>query len=786
MDTPTNNGKRQQDRKLARNRKKRANRSKRAGPVKEERKGEKVRAKQASDLMKAGGARGVNPIAAVNHVSPLPSATIAVENQDDTVDTQSHIAIKTIANAWAGVVCYCIRHGFLSQCSFSGGINPANALQFATETTVAAFNGNVPDVEAMNHWIWEFFHAIAAKNVPFKTSNVGYSVIFDTLPAVSYGEYDLGIGAENYTISFGVPTDFPGPNRFNDIAVDPTPYDSATGAAAFQAMLPFLPKGTPWQERTPDPGSKNTTMRFDVSAYSTSYPRLGSSYGGPGGICTSIESECFIQCPMLATFISFAENVAFARGSREVRFRGGGPSWSLCRMSELSNVSQMRNKKQAMIKFYNFDEFFEVFSLIIGFARLGGKSSTLTDTPLPSYPLTAQRAQIMLRQALIPYFWNHMGQEVRWSNATTGGEVQTLFPFTVGTNGYPGPGTNGSVLLPRVFTEMIRAISRAEVRIPGRQVAGKPGSTREVIDFVPILGRLTDQPIPIQYDLGTENLYAVDPLEVPIDIVDLSWSDVTSTRYVDVNGEELTAIIDAHNEWINQYSNYLTTLAPIGRERGIGILNTVYYTNVMGVKQRLDASITQPAVATMNTPNTKSTNALLSKKVPSVKKLIGSGVPRHRVGQPTPTAGSDYFAYATDLYMTSSGPIYKDVASYMDIFILPAFCPLSINGQGSIVAYQTYMMEGLRVAKCMNNDPDTVFFSETAPVVLQRHSLLAQADIKTPTSGPKEIEVQLNSLSETGHGGFFTGLARTLGSVFLGPEVGGMIGDAVGGIFGDV
>jgi len=128
------------------------------------------------------------------------------------------------------------------------------------------------------------------------------------------------------------------------------------------------------------------------------------------------------------------------------------------------------------LNFFNFDEYFDQFSYILGGMQEKASEYQAFEKIIP-YPLTAQKALILLRQALIPMFCNELAIDLRYS-AMSDSAVQGFIPFSVGTNGNASAIVGEQPLFTQFFAEGVRAAHRMIANIKGVGV----------LDIVPLLG----------------------------------------------------------------------------------------------------------------------------------------------------------------------------------------------------------------------------------------------------------------------------------------------------------
>jgi len=405
-------------------------------------------------------------------------------------------------------------------------------------------------------------------------------------------------------------------------------------------------------------------------------------------------------------------------------------------------------------------------------------------TALPGvYPMTSQEAMIMLRQALLPQFFNHLAQDIRYQSDSADGATLTMFPFIVGPNGYSTNVTTKTLKLTRFFAESIRAIMRKQVAVDKRD-------DKEQVDFIPVLAIPLELSPPVQYlwtdiDGTAQPLYEVDPGEIPINIVDAATLLLGNPVYVDLNNGMLPDLVESHNNFMTRLSTVFSTLAPIGEESGIGCLNTVFYNLVQRPVQRdfgMSGTANTATVAKGVAPNPPKSMV----KSISTNKIRKVGRPHKvKVGvQAVPAIGSDVFQFVSDVALLGVQNELKDLAKYVDMMVVPVFLSVADVGDGATQALQTYMGMMYKIPRA---SIESVFLvPETAkdlfPSAYSRHFNMATQDVHNALTGECEIEKELDNLASNSSGGFLSGIASALGSMFLGPEAGQAIGGLVSGV----
>jgi len=368
--------------------------------------------------------------------------------------------------------------------------------------------------------------------------------------------------------------------------------------------------------------------------------------------------------------------------------------------------------------------------------------ATAIGTTIPPCPLTSLEMQLVLRQALLPFFANEMSQDVKMTSP-----YETFLPFICGQNGVSA----GSAPLnaPTLFAENVRCSTRRVAILKG-------GYGRNVLDMVTVLGRLSERPQLGNYTWGTGTLlYLSDPSEVPINLVDCSATVGQTVSYLDLNTKRINDLTTAFNEWQSNLTAVLSSLVPLTPAEGARVLITCSYTNLQIKLEPIPPVPAPPAV----------TGKSLEKK-PSTKH-IGRNVDVMRTSQVQAVTGSSYFGELADVRTSSVLPIYDELLPFMRVMILPARTFAEENAQTNISAQQTAFCEPTSFDRSSGNGVQTVGSAYVNIPVEDRHRQMASLDVKSIISGDQDNQIiaAIKELAAKGEGGFFARLADVISDV---------------------
>jgi len=741
----------------------------------------KVQLDEADKLLQLQGQRGTDIR------SPVGDSTIAVRDQQVVAGSNGITAIKctytdrAISDLAAGIVLKAMRHGYKwSDSSF--GDCPYYAFRYLITIIKSAMNGTIPQIQQAPMWFWCLLYAIKQKTVNFKTAQVKYSWV-ETLSGESDDvAFTLGTGPDAYTLFWGVT----GSSTINEIPVlaAPPAYDPTTnqGATALNQMFSFY-SGAGSGALVGDPGK--TPFDYDTSAFAACYAEMGSSFFTPGGLKTTFYSERQVDSPVLSKIAEYQDGPW--RGWQKAGVTGGSTFYTGGRISELK-MDTWRNKTPPIFKIFNFDEYFEVLSLCLCLALENANSNVLPN--VKPCPLTPLQVQLLLRQSLVPFFHNELAQDLRFA----GPNFVDMLPMTVGPNG--ASYGRQSMMVPTFLAENIRCCRRITHKL--KTTRGK--SDRQVIDVIPILCRSPEKAQLGQYVYGDalNPLYATGlppPLvEVPVNLIDLSATELGVTSYLDLNTEPFGALVTAWNEWIQTLQPVLSPLVNLSPAPGVAALSTVVYSNfqrnvVLDVPlQQNGDRVSQPiggnGQTTKSVPPERSSIEKRSSNKKNETFHIGGVIPRRRLGA-APAVGSSYFDTVGDTTISSVLGFNSALYPYISLWILPINWSTTGAQDATPQALQTFQCEATFLDRSSsNNSAGLIIGANKTPSAYERHKLMASVDVKGVTQdGNHELIQGLVDLAKRGEGGFFTSVASMIGDAFGVPAVRG-IATAIGNVTG--
>jgi len=753
----------------------------------------------ADVLIKAEGGQGTDPRDPSHGTTSAARVALTLPSQLPVTKVVATVDDRAVSYIAMGIVLRAIKHGLLSQ-QTSTPI-PYYAFRYLNDALVSAMQGTVPALQQAPNWFWELLYAVKPKTAKCKTGQVSYSWNIIQSGQGFEQAFALGSAADQYFIFWGngANPDVESVNGF--AALGPVPaYTVELGQTAISSLWNvYATQGL--GQMVGDPGDGAFLFR-DTSAFSVVYPEIGDSYFASGGLKTTIYSERNIDAPVLAKLAKYQP-----AGSTDWRgwHKAGASALSPCYMGtracEFSDNQLWRNKTSPTLKFYNFDEFFEVLSLTLALALENADRNSLTAAIPQSFgpcPLTAQEVQIILRQTMMPLFNNEMVQDIR----LMGANLVDLLPFTCGPNGV-SMGTM-DMQLPMFLAENIRCCARLTSTL---RSGGK--FNRSVSDIIPVLCRPapTEQPqlgnyTWVQRDGTLAFVYAIDTLETPINLVDCSAlaGSPAVPVYLDLSRSLTKSLIERWNEWITKLASLFSGLVTVGSAQGVRALNTNIYTN-------FTIPILAPGLVTITTTTTQIQAKLKDKDREKAQKSVDEGKnPRKGSVEKKKHFGSDksayrlarvgaapdpdspvYFGNVGDSRTSSLLPFTTEIWNVAGKMILPvsmAAVQIEDAGVNGWKIFNSEVYEAPRstvggIGGAFSDAPELLW-----PSALERHLSMASIDVRMPASDTdNETIAALKKFADDGRGGFLSDLVGTIGGA-LGipfvPQIASMVGKVTG------
>jgi len=741
------------------------------------------------------GTHGVDPASSGAVPQEAKAVILSSPGALETINIIVPVSDRSIAYLAMGIVLKAIRKG--SESVQSSLQFPYFQYLYLYDVFVSMMTSSVPLLTVAPKWMWELLYALKPKKNRFKTGYVNYSwEIRESGVPIRSQMFQLGTGGEQYYVWWGTeqtPDEVGGWPVLGPVA---TPYDIDKGAAAISGLWPFVSDLN--EPLHGDPGADGVSTGNDTSAFAVVYPELGQSYFAEGAVRTTIYSERFIDSPMLCQFGIYQElGSPNWRGWQHARVGCGSPCLIGPRLVDNSlskkASSVMRNKGISVLKYYNFDEFYDQLGYTLGLAMNNlAKSAGQT---VETCPLTIIEVQLLLRQTIMQVCCNEYAQDVRYA----GPSFISMLPFTTGPNGTNG-GSNINMMLPTFLAENIRAISKIETK-----VSDKFPTT---VTWYPILCRPPGAAQLGNYLWSGGSVFAESTYDV--NIIDCSVQVGQDTYFLDLTRTEIGIVTEKWNTWIQSLSAVMSPLVTVTSESGIRKINCNLYSNIdevqpseevptpvdpitgrivsftpacLAKQQQQQQQQPQQQQATKNAVNT--TANMLLKKTSKKAISIGTSLKRFKVGSGvTPT--NSYFMNVGERKITNVTGFDKRLDQIMDSFILPVNFSQDAVSEASLQGYQAFLGESCSKPRSTSGGyGDALTTALLPPTANERHLRAAAYDVKqfATTDQQNEVISVFVELAKTGRGGF---LSSALGGLanFFAPGTGKFVSDAVSSLGG--
>lgn len=710
-------------------------------------------------LLRADGGHGTDTRVSAHQVVRLSK----VANVDETMDIRAGLPVATLESLAYGVILYSLKRGLGTQLGYQ---QLYFAYVYMVQTFLTTARGTFPSLQQAPRWFWAICEALKPKELKFKTGSVNFWWQPDQ-PNVFVSAYKKDFGG--FTGVLGVPSALPGDtvNGFPKV-LDPGPYTEDAGSSAIQLVFDCFPESY----ITEKVSFEESWLGRDVSAFAWSYAEWGMMASGPGGLATTLFCEKKILAPIFAKFALYQANGIW-RGAQELRKGAGSPMYIAPRSIEFSSMRDYANKQSPIFKIYDFDEFFEQLALTLAGA-LQIQSAIVGETAV-ACPLSPLRVQILLRQAMIQVFSNHMAMDI----IVAGSGSLPWAPFVVAVNGVSQTlEAVGGMLLPTLFTESIRACGRKTAALGTGKGVKKRGVA--IQDEVPILGRYSSPqlgnyffqpPLPAP----VVPVFTPDLLEVPISLVDGGVPLALPVDWVSFDGAEIIAICNVWNSWIQGLSSFLSPLCTIGAEKGIDVLCSLPLTDhtslqddeeqlagngfpVVGAKSPVVTQVLAAQSSKSSSPVLAGKDGMPPRKM-SVEKNLGTTVKRLGVSDPPPPPESEFYTTVKMVQTTSMFPLHDPVWKYGKHFIHPTAIG-NVNDEQAVPFQQSLAVEPYKISYSSFVGSNTAMMS-----LYDKHLNASKLDIRSRLAPATEMAEEFMELAKQGRGGLFTGIAGAIGNM---------------------
>jgi len=690
--------------------------------------------------------RGTNPMS--EELATAQTSQI-VSIVDQKLDIKASYTPQSLSLLATGIVLSAVKRGWLVGNPDVSSGDVYFAFRYLIEIFENTMNNKTLILQAAPVWFWELLAALKPKTVNFKTGTIAYT--WEKGPDQGFS-VSLAVSPTS-VIFFGAadPVNAGDVNGFPILSAPSQPYDSELGSAALSKMWGYLAQqGSPLGKVGAEPAK--LVLARDASAFAMIYGEFGASFLETAGVYNTIQSETPLTAPLFSKFSQY--NSIQYRASQYYRRSIGGPCAIGPMLMSYTDPLQMKNKVSPIIKHYNFDDFVQrlAFTLISAIQKASEIAATKIDPVLYTCPLSTQQFQIMLRQSLLPHFDNEYAQDVYWQENALSPIQGTVnfYPFIVGPNGVAITSTTIQPKFPKFFAEFVRGAT-------GFTLPLKRGG---FIRWLSVLGRNPSAPVIPNYKYevaGTSAVLFSDTVQAPINLIDASFVSGNQTGYVDLNGLEYNKYVTSWNNWITGIPT-LMALTQVGESRPCQALRANIWTQLLRTE----------ATQTLNG------KPVVPVSAQSKRKTLGTKMELSLRANPSPTE-TDYTSTVAIVGLTGNNNFPSPLLKFLNAMFLPVFWTNSDAQEGSTTAYQANAIEPYYLPSSngpLGNLISTVNAAEYVNMY-QKNLTAASIDVKaTSNNSLSEMEVELDKLTTSGYGGFFTELVANIADGFGGKGIG--------------
>jgi hypothetical protein len=336
------------------------------------------------------------------------------------------------------------------------------------------------------------------------------------------------------------------------------------------------------------PVNAKNLMTNDISAFAYFQNGPGGGKNETGAWFKKIFCEVKPSCPMFSVFQPYSlSNIPPNRANIKMHLFAGDGIYLGGTLSSGFPLKALRMKTTPVFKYVDFMQFVDLFLRYIRqMIRLRISSDDFTDNiqKNPNYykdfvqcPLTLQQFSIMLRATLMTVFTDNYKLQGTYPRTATSMTDNEFVVFPCGVNTMPIYYTNG-MLMPQIIQENVLALrSRAVVTNPANPVLIQSALgmySKDVIDV-----KNFDVSWTVDEDTVTDSIMIYDPTEIPVSLVDGSYSSGGTSGWVCINDPApIQKFNEAWNKWLQGMGNYTRQLNSITADAGVTSLSGVFMT----------------------------------------------------------------------------------------------------------------------------------------------------------------------------------------------------------------
>jgi len=692
-----------------------------------------ARKSSATKLLKEEGGRGVD----LRGQAADYQKGVEIIPLQDSVAVQATMNYASLRSLALGYVLEALRRGWRGS---SGA--PFYAARYLYDSFKSCCLGSFPSIQSAAYAFWVVCDALYPKDAKFKTGSIQYAWRLFGLD-----EFEPVTIMDRIIVVLGNPSEF----EINGLPILslPAPYTEELGAVAIASLFQFFPDDL-WGGKV-SLAKGATAMGKDCSSFACVYPEIGSAFGSPGGVASTVQTEVFIRAPIFCQFALYQPEASW-RGFQEYRKNAGTPMSVFPRIMSLRKFSDLNDKVSPIYKFIDFDEIVETLALTIGSAMEIASVENIGTYPVIC-PLTSQQLQIVLRQTCLQQFCNGYAQDLRYNSIA----ALDFTPLSVGSNGvdYTIRAITG-MLLPQLLAENLRAFGKTM----------KKDSMGQLHELIPVLGRYV---VP---QLGNYNyssngsalpVFSVDPAEVPIDIINMTAIDPSNSQlvYLDANGEQIEIWVEKWNTYVQALGSHLSVLTTPGSEKKINALEVLCFTQHSSLVE-IPVNLNDTPVPVTGTAASSSASTPSKRKSSVRPKQQGTPRTRSVFAQVTPAVESTFYTAVCCASTSSTYPLYATSWNILKCMIKPSYIgDDGLGFEGTVAAQQVFQVEPKLLIHVPDGDGAQLVGTGSGRTFLfDQHLQMAKLDVRSAlNANGTEIARSLNALTAMGRGGWFTSLA---------------------------
>jgi hypothetical protein len=623
------------------------------------------------------------------------------------------------------------------------------AYVFLTNLLYGYITNNVPQTIKVPLWLDELGCALMSTEQNFMQGKISYSFPVDeSFPAAL--QWDPSAIFDNYFLATSAPTVVV--NGYSTM-IAPASYTSELGQQAYNLLTKFTANVEVY------PGWKGVDVfsswtKKDSSAFAASWVQMGGDATTVGGGLIEIMHETALTAPLFGVFAQWQNNTP-KRYFRHSHPWSGDAFHLGYTLTQFFLKRQLKSKLIPKFKQVDFFEYMDVLSLWLAKAMTLAMQNTTqnqNNTPLVC-PLTWQDVGILLRQA-IGSCWSPCLFAGQFLANDGPSNPSAFFPFTWGTNCYPGSNVNG-MSLPIILVEAIRSLQGTYGNVDFKNPRTGKVTKGGLATIYPVLGmykadipNLTSLYLYESSPMNFTDVYTSPLGQVAMDFIDCHTDQPVTDTIINVNSSAIGTNLALWNNFVVQLKANSCAFEMLGTDKPAKTLHSISLTQVS---------------ALISVPQKEKEKKFYGRTVVAKSSVRVSGRVEVSEDKKVTIMAPPYDTYGT-LETVSQSEILKAIwTAWYNVIVLPS---VRISGNP---ADQTTPLDYIDYGTSENEPyaiPQSTFDIDLgvlvpAETLTQRHDRFASTMVRPTNSPATALEVFLLKELEHGRGG-------TLGSMFGG------------------